>query len=171
MPVFMSSEEIEENGPGLEKRRDEILKSRYLPLVAAFPDVRKLFQRLLADGKRIALASSAKQADLGTYKYLADIADLLDTETSSDDAERSKPHPDIFQAALEKLGGTRPGDTIVVGDTPYHAEAAAKAGLRTIGLSCGGWSETEFKGAGCIAVYRDPSDLLMRYEASPLAEA
>jgi phosphoglycolate phosphatase-like HAD superfamily hydrolase len=57
---------------------------------------------------------------------------------------------------------------IAVGDTPYDAEAAAKAGLRTIGLLCGGWSEEELKRSGCIAVYKDPAELLARCAASPL---
>ncbi|HEV7462493.1 MAG TPA: HAD-IA family hydrolase [Methyloceanibacter sp.] len=96
----------------------------------------------------------------------------MDAETSSDDAEKSKPHPDIFQAALARLGNKSPDRTIVVGDTPYDAEAAAKAGLRTIGLLCGGWSEDELRRSGCIAVFKDPADLLARYSQSPLgAEA
>ena len=93
----------------------------------------------------------------------------MHVETSSDDAERSKPHPDIFLAALQRLGDLRPEDVVVVGDTPYDAEAAGKAGLRTVGLLCGGWSEAELRQAGCIAVYRDPADLLAQYATSPLA--
>ena len=69
--------------------------------MTAFPQVWELFQRLIADGKRIALASSAKEDELEHYKKVAHIYDLIDAETSSDDADRSKPHPDIFQAALD----------------------------------------------------------------------
>ena len=97
-----------------------------------------MFQRLIADGKQIALASSAKEDELAQYKKIANISDLIDAETSSDDAEKSKPHPDIFQAALARLTNKSPDRTIVVGDTPYDAKAATKAGLRTIGLLCGG---------------------------------
>jgi len=57
----------------------------------------------------------------------------------------------------------------VIGDTPYDAEAAGKAGLRTIGLLCGGWSEADLKKAGCMATYKDPADLLAQYDISPLA--
>ena len=167
LPVFMSAVDIEKDGERLEEHRGKILKSRYLDQIVAFPSVRALFQRLLDDGKVIALASSAKQEELSHYKMLADIGDLLQAETSSDDAERSKPHPDIFQAALKKLGVV-PTDAIVVGDTPYNAEAATKAGIRTVGLLCGGWSEADLVKAGCIAVFRDPADLLDRYVASPL---
>ena len=107
----------------------------------AFPKVRELFERIEADGKRIALASSAKAEELANYKRIAGIEDLLDAETSSDDADRSKPHPDIFHAALDRLGGIDPAEVIAVGDTPYDAQAAGKARLRTVGLLCGGWPE------------------------------
>jgi phosphoglycolate phosphatase-like HAD superfamily hydrolase len=89
--------------------------------------------------------------------------------TTSDDAERSKPHPDIFQAALARLAPLKPADAIVIGDTPYDAEAAAKAGLKTIGLLCGGFPEADLRTAGCVAIYAGPEDLLRRYEESPLA--
>ena len=170
MPVFLSEKEVAEKGEDLEKHRGQVLKERYLPGLTAFPGVRDLFERLLADGKRIALASSAKQDELERYEQAAGIEGLVHVETSSDDAERSKPHPDIFQAALRRLDGLRPEDVVVVGDTPYDAEAAGKAGLRTVGLLCGGWSEEELRQAGCIAVYRDPADLLAQYAASPLAQ-
>jgi len=169
LPVFLTAEQIEARGEALQDHRSTIMHDRYMARIVAFPDVRKLFQRLIQDGKKIALASSAKQAEVETYKEVADIVDLLDVETSSDDAEKSKPHPDIFQAALAKFGGLDPNDAIVVGDTPYDAQAAMKAGIRSVGLLCGGWSEADLRAAGCIAVYRDPADLLSRYETSPLA--
>jgi HAD superfamily hydrolase (TIGR01509 family) len=86
--------------------------------VTAFPQVRALIQRLLRDGKQVALASSAKQDELAKYKQIAQIEDLIDKETSSDDAERSKPEPDIFQAALQRLGNLSTEQVLVVGDTP-----------------------------------------------------
>lgn len=168
LPVFLSKDEIESTGVNLEKHRSGILKERYLPQIEGFPKVRELMQHLLAQGHPIALASSAKEEELQTYKKLAGIDDLIKTETSSDDAEKSKPHPDIFEAAVKRLGSPDPDNTIVVGDTPYDAEAASKAGLRTIGLLCGGWSAEDLKKAGCIAVYKDPADLLTQYDSSPL---
>jgi HAD superfamily hydrolase (TIGR01509 family) len=170
MPVFLSEEEIEEKGEALEKHRGQVMKERYLPQITAFPQVRELFERLLADGKRIALASSAKEDELAKYKKVAQIEDLIDAETSSDDAEKSKPHPDIFEAAMKRLGDVRPEDVVVVGDTPYDAEAAGKAGLRTIGVLCGGFPEQSLREAGCIAIYKDPADLLAQYDRSALAE-
>ena len=130
--------------------------------------MRELLQRIKQNSKRIALASSAKEDEVATYKKIAQIEDLIESETSSDDADKSKPHPDIFQAALSKLPGVTAEKVIVVGDTPYDADAAAKANLRTIGLLCGGWEERELRRAGCIAIYRDPADLLAHYEELPL---
>ncbi len=167
MPVFLSRDELEQKGEALEEHRGKILRERYLPRVTAFPQVRELFERLRRDGKRIALASSAKEDELEVYKKVARIEDLIQTETSSDDAEKSKPHPDIFEAAMKRLGDLRPEDVIVVGDAPYDAEAAGKAGLRTIGLLCGGFPEEELRKAGCIAIYKDPADLLARYRPIP----
>lgn len=99
------------------------------------------------------------------------VADLLDAETSSDDAGRSKSHPDILRTILEKLGSLAPSYDIVDDDTPCGTQAATKAGIRTIGLLRGGWSEAELMSSGCIAVYSDPCELLARYAASPLAKA
>jgi beta-phosphoglucomutase-like phosphatase (HAD superfamily) len=171
MPVFLSQEELERRGADLEKHRSTLFKARYLPKVTGFPSVRELFLRLQQDRRIIALASSAKGDELETYKRLAGVQDLADTNASSDDAEKSKPYPDIFQAALRRLDGIEPPDAIVVGDTPYDAMAAHKAGMRTIGLLCGGFAEADLRQAGCIAIYRDPADLLRNYKSSPLAEA
>ena len=167
MPVFLSPTELNEYGKDLEAHRGRVLKERYLPLMTAFPGVRELFKRLVADGRTIALASSAKEDELAHYKKLANISDLIDAETSSDDADRSKPYPDIFQAALARMPELDPSQAVVIGDTPWDAEAASKAGIRMIGLLCGGWSEEELRRCGCFAVYRDPADLLAKYERSP----
>ena len=171
LPVFLSRDEVEEKGKDLEKHRAQILRDRYLDSITAFSDVRALFERLLADGKQIALASSAKEDELAHYKRVAQIEDLIDAETSSDDAEKSKPHPDIFEAAVKRLRDVTPAEILVVGDTPYDAEAAAKAGLKTIGLLCGGFPEGGLRQAGCIEIYRSPADLLAQYDRSPLAMA
>ena len=167
MPVFVSQEELDRRADEIEAYRSDLFKTRYLPQVRAFPAVRPLFKRVRDNGQRIALASSAKADELATYKKIAGIADLVDEETSSDDAERSKPHPDIFEAALSSLGGMDPADAMVVGDSPYDAEAAGKIGLRSIGVLCGGFPEQDLRRAGYVAIYRDPADLLTRFEPSP----
>ena len=169
LPVFLSEDERESKGKEIETRRTEIVKQKYMQQIRPFPEVRALFLRLQQEGIRRVLASSAKKDELQVYKKLVQIEDLVDAETSSDDAEKSKPHPDIFEAALEKLAPRKARDILVVGDTPYDAEAARKAGLPTLGVLCGGFPEADLSAAGCIAIYRDPQDILDGYDASPLA--
>jgi HAD superfamily hydrolase (TIGR01509 family) len=170
MPVFLSERELEEKGKALDAHRGQLFKDRYLSQVTAFPEVRPLFERLRAEGVRLAVASSAKQDEFGVYKRVAGIEDLVDAETSSADAEKSKPHPDIFEAVLERLGNMDPADALVIGDSPYDAEAAGRAHLRTIGVLCGGFPEAALREAGCIAIYRDLADLLAKLDQSPLGK-
>uniref|UniRef100_UPI0005B278B8 HAD family hydrolase n=1 Tax=Methylobacterium sp. B34 TaxID=95563 RepID=UPI0005B278B8 len=168
MPVFLSEERIAREGETIEAYRSDLFKRRYLSEVRPFPGVRPLFEHIRSAGLKIALASSGKRSEVEHYTEILEIGDLVDVATSSDDADRSKPHPDIFEAALAKLDGVPPDAIIVVGDTPYDAEAAAKAGLRTVGLVCGGFPEADLRAAGCAAIYRDPEDLLDRFPESPL---
>jgi HAD superfamily hydrolase (TIGR01509 family) len=166
MPDFFSREELEEFGEEMAEYRGKIFKRDYLPRVRAFPMVRELFLKIKEDGLRIALASSAKEEELEAYKKIAHIEDLVEEEASADDADRSKPHPDIFEAALKQLGDIAVDETVVVGDTPYDAEAAGKLRLRTIGVRCGGFPEEELLAAGAISIYDDPADLLAHYDES-----
>jgi len=93
-------------------------------------------------GIRVALASSLNKDDLKKFKEIADITDLVDEETSSDDAEHSKPAPDIFQVTLERL--KLPADRVLaLGDTPWDVKAVGKAGVKTVAVTSGGWSEHE----------------------------
>jgi HAD superfamily hydrolase (TIGR01509 family) len=171
LPVFFSKEEIDNFGEEMEKYRGDLFKRAYMPHVKPFPQVRDLFEWIKRDGKRIALASSAKEDELKIYKEIANITDLVEEEASKDDAAKSKPHPDIFAAALERLGDVKASDAVVVGDTPYDAQAAVKINLKTVGVLCGGFPEAELRAAGCIAIFRDPADLLARYEQTPLSRS
>jgi HAD superfamily hydrolase (TIGR01549 family) len=171
MPVFLHQDRIDKQGEEIEQFRADRFKERYLPQARGFPQVRELFERIRSGGAAIALASSCKADELDGYMDLAGIPDLVNAKTTSDDAERSKPFPDIFQAALERLPGISANEAVVVGDSPYDAEAAGKAGIRTVGLLSGGFSEDELRKAGCIAVYKDPADLLRQFDQSPLAES
>ncbi|MCA1567682.1 MAG: HAD family phosphatase [Acidobacteria bacterium] len=168
MPVFCSRAELDRYGKELERSRTELFTTDYLPRVRPFPKVRELFERIKADGLAIALASSAKEKELEQHQRNLRIEDLLEAATSADDAERSKPHPDIFQAALEGIKGVAPAEAVVVGDTPYDAIAAAKAGMRTVGLLSGGFTAEALRAAGAIEIYEDVADLLERYDESLL---
>ncbi len=136
-----------------------------------FPKVRELFERIKSDGLQIALASSAKEEELEQHKKNLKIADLLEAATSADDAEKSKPHPDIFQAALDGLDDVEPEDAVVIGDSPFDIEAAGRAGIRTIAVLSGGFSEEKLRSAGAAEIYRDVADLLEHYESSLLARS
>ena len=92
--------------------------------------------------------------------------DLVDEKTSSSDARRSKPDPDIVQAALEKSGLSRE-EAVLLGDTPYDVEAGHRAGVATVALLCGGWNADELDDAA--AIYEDPADLLRRFSSSPFS--
>lgn len=164
LPVFFTQEELERFGEELTKHRGELYLREHLPKVRAFPGVRALFERLHEDGKRLVLASSARREELEALLDIAGVRELVEGSTSSDDVDRSKPHPDIFEAALDRLGSVDLRGVVAVGDTPYDAAAAGKLGLATIGVRCGGWSEEELLEAGCVAVFRDPEELLERYE-------
>jgi HAD superfamily hydrolase (TIGR01549 family) len=169
LPVFLSKDELKAYGKELEDFRGRLFKEKYLPKVKPFPGVRELFQKVKKNGQRAALASSARGDELKEFERIARIEELVEVETSSADAQQSKPHPDIFEAALGRLGQhIRREDVVVVGDSPHDAEAAKRAGLRTVGVRCGGFPEAELWQAGCIAIYDGPEDLLRRYEESPL---
>jgi HAD superfamily hydrolase (TIGR01509 family) len=149
----------------LKRYREYVFKADYLAQVMALPKTRELMLRMKAEGIRVALASSAKKAELGTYKKIANIDDLVEENTSSDDADKSKPHPDIFEATLKKLG-VKASEALALGDTPWDAEAAGKAGVWTVGVTTGGWSEKELMDAGCIEVWKDVEELLENFERS-----
>jgi HAD superfamily hydrolase (TIGR01549 family) len=168
LPDLLPPTVVNTQGEEIKQYRSELFKREYLSEVRAFPKVRELFERIRADGKMVALASSATSDEIEIYKKIANIEGLVDVEASADDAEKSKPHPDIFDATLERLGGINPAGVIVVGDTPHDALAASKARLLTIGVLCGGFPENELREAGCIAIYRDPAALLAGYVESPL---
>jgi HAD superfamily hydrolase (TIGR01509 family) len=167
MKEFLSPQDIEQHGKAIDKRRSEMFKADYLEKVQPFPGVRALFERLLAEGHKLALGTSGNENEVAHYKKLLGIEDLDLVQTTSQDAERSKPHPDIFKAALDKLG-VEAGEAVAVGDTPYDAIAAVKAGMGAVGVLCGGFPADDLRGAGCMALFDGPADLLARYAGSPL---
>ena len=171
LPVFLSEKQLKEQGKKIEKYKAELFEREYFSQVHAFPRVRSLLQRILADGQQIALATSAKSDELERYKRIALIDDLVERQATSDDAEASKPHPDIFLAALDRLHGVSLDQVTVVGDTPHDARAANAAGLQMVGVLCGGFPEADLRNAGCIEIYLDPADLLAHYSQSLLAPA
>lgn len=169
LPVFLTASELGRYGEALDRYRGELWRREYMPKVRPLPGARDLVLRVKRDGKRVALASSGKEDEVEWNRGLLELDPaLLETATTSDDAERSKPHPDIFEAALAatRVPAAR---ALAVGDSPWDALSARRAGIRTVGVLSGGFPEPQLRDAGCVAVYRDPADLLARYDDSPLA--
>jgi HAD superfamily hydrolase (TIGR01549 family) len=164
LPAFLTPDEIDRFGKELDEYRSELFRKEYLPRVRPFPKVREVFQRIRDGHKRIVLASSGKKADTEYYVKLLKIENLIEGYISGDDADSSKPAPDIFAASLKKLGDISPADAVTVGDTRFDIEAARKAGLRTIAFLCGGTPESVLRKAGAVAIYRDPADFLAHYD-------
>ncbi len=164
LPEFLTNQEIKKFGDKIADARGDIFKKEYMSRVKPFPKVRELFEKIKADGKKVALASSSKEDEVEEYKKIANIEDLVEKSTSSDDSDNSKPDPDIFQAALKLLGNPDLENVLVIGDTPYDAEAATKAKLKIVGVLCGGFLEKELREKGCLAIYQNPADLLENYQ-------
>jgi HAD superfamily hydrolase (TIGR01549 family) len=167
IPVFLSADDQRDHGEELEEWRGSRFKTEYLPLVRPFSAVPDLLRRVREAGLQIAIASSAKKDEVDNYLDIARIIDLVDLTTSSDDVEESKPAPDIFEIVLKKLKIESAG-AVAIGDTPYDAEAAGKAEVRTVGVLCGGFTEDELRKARCAEVYPGPAALLACFERSLL---
>jgi len=170
IPSLLPADSAKKLYEPLSEYRSRLFKEKYLDQVRGFPGVRELFERILNDHRQIALASSASQEELTKLKQAANIEDLIDKETSADDADKSKPHPDIVESALLRLN-VHEDEAVMIGDTPYDGIAASQLHVRTIGVLCGGFPEADLRKAGCIEIYKDPADLLAKYEKSALAEA
>ncbi len=156
------------SGEAIAERRGQVFRERYLPQVKPLPGSRELVRRLRRDGYLLAIASSAQPDELGALLKIAGVDDLIEAKTSADEVEESKPEPDVVLAALRKL--KVPGTAaVMIGDTPYDAEAARRAGVAFIGFRSGGWSDRDL--AGALAVYDGPADLLARLDSSPLRRA
>jgi HAD superfamily hydrolase (TIGR01509 family) len=126
---------------------------------------RELIVDLREQGRQVMLASSAKAKEVDHYLDLLDARELVDGWTTSADVEKTKPEPDLVLAALDKLG-TR--EAVMVGDTPWDVEAARGAGIETITVLTGGFSEQELRDAGAVAVFESIVELRERVGATPL---
>ncbi|MFP5263092.1 MAG: HAD family hydrolase [Blastocatellia bacterium] len=165
LPEVSGIEEDTPEGERISKRRGEIFKQRYLPTLKAFPSTRELLQRMRDEGLKLVVASSAKEDELNLLLKIAGADGLVEEKTSSDDAENSKPDPDIVKAALDG-SGLAPDEVLMLGDTPYDIESASGAGVGVVAFRCGGWEDADLSGA--IAIYDGPADLLSNYESSPV---
>lgn len=155
------------DGEKILKRRGEIFREQYLPHLHAFDGAYDLLVRLRDDGFVLVVATSASAEDLEALLKRGGFDDVIEKASTSDDAEESKPAPDIVEAALKKanVGADR---ALMLGDTPYDIEAAVRAGVAIVAVRCGGWQDDDLRGA--IAVFDSPADILTHYSESPFGK-
>jgi HAD superfamily hydrolase (TIGR01509 family) len=154
-----SEEVIEGHSRHFERLRDD---------VAGFPGAGDLLAAVHARGAKVVLATSAKAKDVEPMlEVVGAPKDAIDHVVHSGDVERSKPEPDVFQAALDGAG-LEPATTVAVGDTVWDVEAARRCGLGCVAVLTGGISGSELQEAGAMAVYEDVAELLAGLDASPI---
>jgi phosphoglycolate phosphatase-like HAD superfamily hydrolase len=134
--------------------------------VEPFADARRLLELLAERGHRLVLASSGQRDDIEHYLDLLDARGLIEAWTSSADVERTKPDPDLVVTAVDKVGG---GEAVLVGDSTFDCEAAARAGVPTVAILTGGFSDQELRHAGAKAVFESLTELCRRLDETPLA--
>jgi phosphoglycolate phosphatase-like HAD superfamily hydrolase len=128
-------------------------------------DARRLMTMLRGRGHRLVLASSGKRDEVDHYLDLLDARGLVEAWTTSADVKRTKPDPDLVVTAVEKVGG---GDAVMVGDSTFDCEAAARADVPAVAVLTGGFSEQELRQAGAAAVFESLGDLCERLDETPL---
>jgi HAD superfamily hydrolase (TIGR01509 family) len=144
-------------------------KALYMSLIVEVEPMRgarELIEDLKRRGHHVVLASSAKAHEVEHYLDLLDARELADAWTTSADVKATKPEPDLVVTAVEKAGG---GDAVMVGDTVWDVEAAKRAGIETIAVLTGGYSEAELRDAGAVCVFESIHELRERLDETPLA--
>jgi HAD superfamily hydrolase (TIGR01549 family) len=164
LPALVGERLEEERGKEIRGARDEEY-GRLIGEVAPLEGSRELIVELKERGLTVVLASSSPQDEIDHYLELLDARELADAWTTDDDVKATKPEPDLVHAALEKAGTE---DAVMVGDTPWDVEAARKAGVETICVLTGGFSEQELRDAGAVAIFESVEELRQRLESTPL---
>src|SRR5687767_1871624 len=155
----------EEKGDDI-RAAEKVLYFELIEEVQPLAGSRELIEDLKDRGHAVVLASSAKAEEVDHYIDLLDARDLADGWTTSADVESTKPEPDLVKAAMEKAGN---GDAVMVGDTTWDCEAAERAGIQTVAVLTGGFSEAELRDAGAVAVLQSMEDLRGSLDDTPLA--
>ena len=169
LPNFVPADKLRTQEKEMNAFRKSLFHREYIDRIVPFLDARTLLERMRKRQLRIAIATSSEKNDLETFKTLLKVHDLIEEDATADDAEKPKPEPDIFVAALSRLG-VEPSEALALGDTPWDVEAAAKAGVSTVAVQSGGWKEDQLREAGAIAIYVDVADIVRNFEQSPFAK-
>jgi HAD superfamily hydrolase (TIGR01509 family) len=164
VPALVGPDVDREQGEAIRDARSE-LYGELIGEVAPLDGAHELIMDLKERGLRAVLASSSPEDELEHYLELLDAKELADAWTTQDDVEATKPAPDLVAAALDKAGTK---DAVMVGDTRWDIEAARHAGIETICVITGGWSEQELRDAGAVAVFESVQDLRERLDETSL---
>jgi HAD superfamily hydrolase (TIGR01509 family) len=154
-------------GKNIADRQAEIFEQRYLPSILPMPGARELLETLKRNQTKCVIATSSREDQLDPLLRVAEVAELIDTKATSDDAEESKPSADIVHAALLKAR-VRVANAVMLGDTKYDVQAAHAAGIAAITLRCGGSSDTDL--ANSAAIFDSPHELAVALESRSLRE-
>src|SRR3954453_15986236 len=164
----LAGHEVEERrGDSIRDAESELYRE-LIGEVQAMEGSRRLIEDLKDAGNSVVLASSAKEWEVEHYLGLLDAKRIVDAGTSPDDVERTKPEPDLVHAALDKVDG-RPEDALLIGDTVWDVEAAHRAGVETLAVRTGGFSEQELREAGARDVFPSVEELREKLSETALA--
>lgn len=150
-------------GERVSRRKKEVFDEEFLPHLRPTHGARDLLDHMKSLGLELGVATSADAGELRALLRQAGLEDRIDARSSSSDAKSSKPDPDIVEAAIARSRYDR-SELVMIGDTPYDVEAAARAGVPIVAVRCGGWSDRDL--AGAVAIYDDPAHLLAEYDQS-----
>jgi HAD superfamily hydrolase (TIGR01509 family) len=154
----VAGDEVEERcGDQIREAEGELYRE-LIDEVQPMEGSRALIEDLKKRDDVVVLASSAKDWEVERYLELLDASEIVDAWTTSDDVEQTKPEPDLVHAALDKVGGS-PEDAMLIGDTVWDVEAAHRAGVQTLAVRTGGFSEQELRDAGAKDVYTSVEEL------------
>jgi HAD superfamily hydrolase (TIGR01549 family) len=162
----VAGERVEDRQGDSIRAAETALYADLIGEVQPFADARRLLELLDGRGHRLVLASSGKRDEIDHYLDLLDARELVEAWTTSADVEQTKPDPDLVHAAVDKAGG---GEAVLVGDSTWDCEAAARAEVPTVAVLTGGFSEQELREAGAVAVFESLADLCERLDETPLA--
>ena len=161
----VAGQAVERDSGDSIREAEKRLYGELIDEVRAFEGARELLDELKRRGHDVVLASSAKQEEVEHYVDLLDARGLADSWTTSADVERTKPAPDLVAVAMQRAGSL---SAVMVGDSTWDIEAAARAELKTLAVLTGGFSEAELLDAGAVAVFESLVDLRLGLDSTPL---
>ncbi|MFF3333928.1 HAD family hydrolase [Streptomyces sp. NPDC002888] len=166
--AHLLGDDRDEDGDAELSAAHKALYGQYFDRLPALRDAGPLLRRLHKDGWQVVLATSASGAELSALRRAIDADDVIAATASADDVERGKPAPEPVEHALE-LAGVPAERAVFVGDTVWDMRAGRRAGVRCVGVLCGGIPRADLEEAGAEVVYDDPAHLLASLADSPLA--